>query len=278
MGGVFEGIGGLLGGGGKYDQPNLGSLNAMVPQMMKAWEQQSERQWQLQQQALQYYQQDRERLAGLQERALAPYESQMELRDPIMQQVYGQYGGMGGGGAIPEPASLVGPENPYDRFIPEIGAAAPVPTSAAPSGMGGGGGFDVTGSPLWQAARRNIAQQYDQARGQIMGQLPAGGGLQAALAENEMARAGAGVQALGDIGETERARWFALGTGQTPQFPYLGSAGYAPIQQPYSTGGLGTAAQTQLGAIQTQMGWQQNQLGKKGDVGLGLGTLLGGLL
>ena len=89
-----------------------------------------------------------------------------------------------------------------------------------------GGGFDVSGSPVFGAGKQTIEDQFGRAREGVIAGTPEGGQLTAALAELEGARAGSLTQFTGGLAESEQNRALQLASGGTAQgASILGSAG-----------------------------------------------------
>lgn len=135
-------------------------------------------------------------------------------------------------------------------------------------------GFDPSQSSLYRQQRSNIAQNYDLAGEQIMGQLPSGGLLQKALAENESSRAKTLGQAQSDVEQFELNRLYSTASGGTPALQYTGAGSSFPYLGQANTSGLSGAMQAQAYSMQAQQQNQAAQLGKKGDLGYGLGSML----
>lgn len=116
------------------------------------------------------------------------------------------------------------------------------------------GGYDYTQSPAWGPAKLAAERNYQTARNDILGNLPRGGALQDALAQNTMAKADTLTRAAGQIGLDELNRVTGMAGG-----------GYQS-----ATGLSGLASQ------QAATNAQQNaaKSGAMGDIGLGAGMIL----
>lgn len=115
-------------------------------------------------------------------------------------------------------------------------------------------GYDYTQSPAWQPAKLAAERNYNNAREDILGNLPSGGALQEALARNAMSKADTLTRTAGTIGLDELNRVSALAGG-----------GYQ------SAAGLNALAGQQA-ATNAQM-YAANQ-SAKGDIGMGAGMIL----
>jgi hypothetical protein len=117
------------------------------------------------------------------------------------------------------------------------------------------GGYDYTQSPAWQPTKLAAERNYERARGDILSNLPRGGGLQEALARNIQGRADTLTNAAGQIGMDEYNKVFGLGTG----------GGYQSAMGLTGLAGQQAATNAQQNAAKTQ---------SYTDIGIGVGSIL----
>ena len=115
------------------------------------------------------------------------------------------------------------------------------------------GDYDMSQSPLYGAGKYNLGTQFNTARDNIMGALPAGGGLQKAIADTYTQEAGGLANIAGNSFQNEYDKAYGLAAG-APQTAISG------------LGGSGALSAQNYGS----------KLGKTGDLGQGLGYYLGG--
>jgi len=124
------------------------------------------------------------------------------------------------------------------------------------SGAFMGGNLDVTQSPMYGALKSQTESQYQNARNNVISDMPAGGTLTGALVGLNSNRANALAQGSGAIAEGELARAMTLATGQTGQ----------------AMSGLSSAANTQAMVAQSEA---EREAGMLGALGAGAGAYFG---
>ena len=119
-----------------------------------------------------------------------------------------------------------------------------------------GGGYDVSQNPVWGAGRDVIENQYDVARENAIGNIPAGGALTDQLSNLDSDRASAMGQLGGNVAQDEYNKAYGMASG-------------APGQA------MGTLSQ--IGGQQAMANAQQTsgKYGALGDLGMGAGMYLG---
>jgi len=134
-----------------------------------------------------------------------------------------------------------------------------------------GGGYDYTTSPAWEPGKLAAERAYQQQQQNILSNMPAGGGMQEAMTQADIARGTNLTNLAGDIGmdQYNKAYNFGLAAPQLGANVALGSLGQSAGMGANMANLAGTRAQA---AAQEQAG----KYGKGGDVGLGAGMLLGG--
>ena len=118
------------------------------------------------------------------------------------------------------------------------------------------GGYDVSQNPVWGAGRNVVEDQYNVARENVIGNVPAGGALTDQLAGVEEARAASLGQLGANVSQDEYNKAYGMATG-------------APAQA------MGTLAN--VGGQQAMANAQQTagKYGALGDLGQGAGMYLG---
>ena len=157
-------------------------------------------------------------------------------------------GDKGGGGASEKAAKLA--DKYWDYSRPVTGTYA----KQAKKFMRGR--FDPTQSPLYDAGRLGIEDQYGVARENILANMPTGGAMYSLLADTETNRANALTSLEAQIMEDEYNKAYGFATG-APQV---------------SIGGLTSLAGSQAAANAQQ---QAGKFGALGELGSGLGMAYG---
>ncbi len=99
------------------------------------------------------------------------------------------------------------------------------------------GNLDVANTPMFGALKNATDQQFGRAQENILANTAGGGALTAALAGNEMAKAGTLTQGIGNIAQDEYNKAFGFATGAPAQaMQGFGSAASAQAQQAYAQG------------------------------------------
>jgi len=118
-----------------------------------------------------------------------------------------------------------------------------------------GGNFDLSQSPMWQPQRNLIEDQYNVAEENILGNLPQGGQLLEALANNDMSRANTLSSLGGQIGQDYLNKAYGLASG-------------VPQQSSNTLSNLGAQQYA------AEAGGAQSTAGMLGGLGMGIGSLL----
>jgi hypothetical protein len=118
------------------------------------------------------------------------------------------------------------------------------------------GDLDPRESPMYGPMKQATESSYNQARENILGNMPSGGGMASALAENEFSRAGNLSRAAGNIASDEYSKIYGFATG-APQTSLSGLTSLAGID------------------AQKNMANNQAKWNAAGGMGTGLGLLLG---
>jgi len=148
---------------------------------------------------------------------------------------------------------------PFAEIIGQSGLAPPSVGGETPPTQGLSAGqtdrapfsFDSASTPEFRFAQQAANRQFDIGKNQVLENLPAGGALQQGLVDLSSQKASSLLGAESDIFNQNINRAYSLATGQ-----------------PFTGGGLGTAAQVQG---QTAAANAQQNAAAKGGIGTGIG-------